>query len=75
MDSEAPHYTFVAPKKAYKNAIKRNKYRRIGYNILRQLPITHGTAIFMYKKEAISAKKEEIQGNILFLLKKVRVLD
>lgn len=74
MDSEAPRYAFVAPKKAYKNAIKRNKYRRIGYNTLRQLPISNGSAVFMYKKEAIIATKEEIKENILFLLKKAKVL-
>ena len=66
--SELPHYVFVAPKKLFKNAVKRNKYRRIGYNILRSLSIKSGFGIFIYKKQAISATQTEIRENVIFVL-------
>jgi len=70
--SPSPHYSFVAPKKAFKGAIKRNKYRRIGYNLLRDIPYREDVSgIFMYKKESLLATKEEIGKNITFLLNKI----
>jgi len=71
INSESPLYAFVAPKKSYRSAVKRNKYRRIGYNIIREFPVFKGSAVFIYKKEALTATKEEIKENILFLLKKI----
>lgn len=69
-ENNSPQYAFVAPKKAFKNAVKRNKFRRIGYNILRSIPVKYGSGIFVYKKQAISAKTEDIKENIVFVLKK-----
>jgi len=71
MKSEDPHYSFVAPKKNFRSAVKRNKYKRLGYNALKEIPLNNGMAVFLYKKEAINANKEEIKENILFLLKKI----
>jgi len=65
-----PQYAFVAPKKSFKNAVKRNKFRRIGYNILRKLPINKGIGVFIYKKQALIAKNEEIEENIIYILEK-----
>jgi len=70
LKSDSPRYAFVAPKNTFKSAVKRNKWRRIGYNILRSIPIKFGTGIFIYKKQSILAKSEEIKENILFILKK-----
>ncbi len=68
--SEIPQYAFVAPKKTFKNAVKRNKYRRIGYNILRSLTLNSGMGIFIYKKQALNAKTDQIKENIVYVLKK-----
>jgi ribonuclease P protein component len=70
LKSEQPQYAFVSPKKIFKTAAKRNKYRRIGYNILRSLPVKNNKGIFFYKKQAETATKEEIKENIIFILKK-----
>ena len=68
--SENPHYIFVAPKNPFKNAVIRNKYRRIGYNIVRTIPLKPGFGIFIYKKQAILATQAEIKENVIFILKK-----
>lgn len=72
--SESPQYVFVAPKKVFKNAVKRNKHRRIGYNILRFIPLKTGAGIFVYKKQAIETKTEDLKKDIVFILKKVGFL-
>jgi ribonuclease P protein component len=74
LKSDQPQYAFVAPKKIFKTAVKRNKYRRIGYNVLRQLPIKNNTGIFFYKKQAEKATTEEIKENITFILKKTETI-
>ena len=68
--SDKPQYSFVAPKGIFKKAVERNKYRRIGYNILRFQSIKSGTGVFIYKKPAILATNLEIKENILLILKK-----
>lgn len=65
-----PQYAFAAPKGIFKSAVKRNKYRRIGYNIIRSIPINSGSGVFIYKKQALGAKTIEIKEDILFALKK-----
>jgi ribonuclease P protein component len=75
IQNKEPRYAFVAPKKIFKIAIKRNKMRRIGYNVLRNISIHSGLGVFIYKKEAISLNIKEIQEKILLLLKKVSVLN
>ena len=73
--NDSPKYAFVAPKGIFKSAVERNKWRRIGYNIVRLVPLNPGFGVFMYKKQAIKAKKEEIKADILFILKKTKFLD
>jgi len=68
-------YAFVAPKSIFKQAVKRNKYRRIGYNVLRSVPIKHGLGIFVYKKQVILATKEQIKDSIISILKKTKFLE
>lgn len=72
--SDLPQFAMVAPKNTFKNAVKRNKWRRIGYNILRSIPLTTGSGVFVYKKAVITAKSEEIRENIVFILKKAGFL-
>lgn len=69
-----PQYAFVAPKKSFKNGVLRNKWRRIGYNILRSVPIKSGLGVFIYKKQVITTKKQEIKDEIVSTLKKVGFL-
>jgi len=73
-ESELPHYAIVAPKGIFKTAVKRNHFRRIGYNVLRSLSIKSGSGIFMYKKQALVSNKDEIKENIVFILKKTGFL-
>jgi len=68
------HFAFVAPKAIFKTAVKRNKFRRIGYNILRSIQTKPVTGIFIYKKQAISANKEEIKDDVVFILKKLNLI-
>ena len=72
--NESPQYVFVAPKNIFKNAVKRNKYRRIGYNILRFIPLKTGSGIFVYKKQAFMAKKDDFEKDIIYILKKAGFL-
>lgn len=71
--SDTPHFAFVAPKNIFKTAVKRNKFRRIGYNILRTLSLKQGTGVFMYKKQAITANLKEIKDDIVFIFKKTNL--
>ena len=72
--SDLSQYAFVSPKKAFKNAVERNKYRRIGYEILGTLGIKSGSGIFMYKKKVTTSTKEEIKQDITFILKKAGII-
>jgi ribonuclease P protein component len=71
---ESPQYAVVAPKNIFKSATERNKYRRIGYNVLRSYPVKLGTGIFMYKKQAISASTQDIKENIVLILNKFNLI-
>lgn len=70
----APQFAFVAPKKIFKSAVLRNKYKRIGYNTLRGVILKQGRGIFVYKKQSQITPTGEIKENILFILKKVGFL-
>lgn len=72
--NEFPQYAFVAPKAILKKAVKRNKYRRLGYNVLRSLPLKQGIGIFVYKKQALSATQQEIKENIIYILNRTGFL-
>ncbi len=71
---ESPQYAVVAPKNIFKSAVKRNKYKRIGYNILRSFHIKPGTGVFMYKKQAILATNQDIKENINAVLNKFNLI-
>jgi ribonuclease P protein component len=70
INTKNPQYAFVAPKKVFKTAVMRNKYRRIGYNVLNSIHIKQGSGVFFYKKAILTTKQPEIKENILFILKK-----
>jgi ribonuclease P protein component len=72
--NESPQYAVVAPKGIFKTAIKRNKYRRIGYNILLSLPIKSGSGVFMYRKPALTAETKDIKEGMVSLLKKINII-
>jgi ribonuclease P protein component len=74
MDSKFPQYSFVAPLTIFKNAVERNKFRRIGYNIIRSIQVESGTGIFVYKKQAITTSLPEIKEDIIYILKKAKLL-
>lgn len=71
--SDSPRYAFVISKKLIKTAVKRNSFRRLGYNILRKmenlLPIN---GVFIYKKEGLVVPKDELKKDIEFIFKKVK---
>ena len=69
-NNDLPQYAFVASKGIFKTAVKRNKYRRIGYNILRSIDVKMGSGVFFYKKGATIATPEEIKKDIIFILNK-----
>jgi len=63
-------YVFVAPKAIFKKAVLRNKFRRLGYNVLNSLPLSGGQGIFMFKKSAKEATKDQIDNEIKLILNK-----
>ena len=73
-ESDLPHYAFVAPKGIFKKAVKRNHFRRIGYNILRSLSIKSESGVFMYKKQALITTQDEIKKDISYILQKTGFL-
>ena len=75
LKSDTPRYAIVAPKGIFKKAVDRNKFRRIGYNILRSIKIKSGTGAFIYKKPTSEATTIEIKGNILLALKKTGIYE
>ena len=73
-NSDKPQYSFVAPKNIFKSAVMRNKYRRIGYNILKKVDVKSGSGVFFYKKGSNKVKRDEIEKDVIFILKKVNFL-
>ena len=65
-----PKYAFVAPKNIAKKAIIRNSLRRRGYGALESLLLPSYIGVFIYKKEGLRAKSEEIKKDLDFILKK-----
>ena len=70
-----PQYVFVASKNLFKSAVKRNKFRRMGYNIMRFIEIKEGLGIFIYKKSAINAPQQEIKESIILMLKRANLFN
>lgn len=64
----------VSPKKIFKKATKRNKHKRIVFNVLKELNFKKGSGLFVYKKGSENIEKEEIEKNVLFLLKKANLI-
>ena len=69
--SANPRYAFVAPKGLFKTAVGRNKYRRLGYNILRKKEVKTGSGIFIYKKQAILASRKDLELAINQVFQKI----
>jgi len=75
LKNSTSQFAFVAPKKSFKNSVIRNKFRRIGYNILRTIPLKDSSGIFVYKKEAVNSTKEQIKEEIEYILNKIGYID
>jgi len=71
---DEPRYAFVVPKKISKKATIRNKIKRRGYNIIKPLPIKNSSGIFFYKKRGLKASYEELKNEIIFILKKAKII-
>ncbi len=67
---EKPGYAFVVSKKLAKTAVKRNSFRRKGYNIIRKYPIKSNIGAFFYKKEGLAASIGELEVDIKEILTK-----
>jgi RNase P protein component len=70
--SEKPHYSFVTPKSLFKTAVSRNKYKRIGFNYLKNINLKNYSGLFFYKKEVFTMKKEEIREKIEEIIEKLK---
>jgi len=68
-----PQYAFIAPKSVAKQAVDRNRLRRLGYNGLRSCPINSHAGLFFYKKEAKNASFKEIKEDIKSILLKAHI--
>lgn len=73
-NKNTPRYTFVIPKKIVKKAVNRNKIKRKGFNIIRELPISNSSGIFFYKKTGIEKSSLELKEDIVFILQKTKIL-
>lgn len=67
-------FSFVAPKKSFKTAVLRNKYKRLGYNMIRPILPKKGSGIFVYKKTAITQNTKILKDDIYFILNKTNLL-
>ena len=70
----SPTYAFVTPKKLKINAVKRNRLRRRGYSIIREIPLNKGLGIFFYKKESLGVDLGMLKKDIIDILKKSKIL-
>lgn len=68
---EDPKFSFVVSKKIAKGSVKRNFLRRLGYNILKEITFLKLNGIFIYKKEGLSANKNEIKEDIKKIFNKI----
>lgn len=69
----SPRYSFSVSKKLIKKANKRNYFRRIGYNILREnLDLKPLNGVFVYKKEGLIANKNDLSDDINSIFNKIR---
>lgn len=73
IEQNNPQYAFVAPKSVAKQAVDRNRLRRLGFNGLKVLPINSCAGIFFYKKEAKTASFKEIKDDIKSILDRAHI--
>lgn len=73
MKQDNPAFAFVAPKSVAKQAVERNRMRRVGYACLRSFPINTSAGIFFYKKGSNKATTLEIKQDIKGILEKARI--
>ncbi len=70
-------FSFVTSKKVSNKAVKRNLLKRRGYSIVKSISknINNGfICIFFFKKSSTLLSYTELEKEILFLLKKAKVL-
>lgn len=70
--SDDNQFAFVAPKNIFKNAIKRNKVRRMGYNVLRFIKKENISGIFFYKKQDKNITTKEVKDEVISIFKKIK---
>ncbi len=68
-----PQYAFVVPKSVEKQAVSRNKLRRVGYNALKTHNPESCAGIFFFKKEAKKANFNEIKLDLKAILEKAQI--
>ncbi len=73
-NTEFRSYAFVVPKKIAPKAVNRNKLKRRAYDIIRSLPTKNSSGVFFYKKKGISASYLDIKNDIIFILKKTKII-
>lgn len=71
--------SFVVPKKVQKSAVRRSMFKRKGYSVIEQViedVKTPFLGIFIIKKpfESNNVSYKELEEEIIFLLKKARIL-
>lgn len=69
-------FAFAVPKSVASTAAERNELKRRGYSCLIPLiqDVQTGIAVvFFFKKEAVSAKREEVCRDINGIIKKIKV--
>ena|SRR3989344_3740940 len=75
---DTPTFSFVVSRKIARTATKRNLLKRRGYAILnKQIKnIKQGyKSVFFFKKDSLTISFRELEQEILFLLKKSRLLN
>ena len=77
--SDAARFSVVVPKKLEKSAVKRNRLKRQMREVVRLLlkeeKIKSGfMMVFVAKQDLLGSEYEEIERNMLFLLKKAKII-
>ena len=78
IDISLPFFAFVVSSKVEKLAVNRNLIKRRGRHIVRELgPLTESSTacVFFFKKGAISLSFEKLKEQIVFLLKKAKLVN
>lgn len=65
---------FIVSKKVASKATERNELRRIGYNYMNKITKITFSKVFIFKKSLKNTSKEDIEKEIVFLLKKTAKL-